>query len=416
MTPCGETYLGKVAGQTAAKYADLATNYAMKKIRTWTGFGDYKISYNSLIEDGSPVRIDTVGGDLVITYKEYLGDVTTSPTTVGGFNVVQYKIQPGDQRSFPFLAPIANQYDQWIPQGIIYEFKSTASDLASNASLGSVIMMTDYDLNDDPPDNKSIMLNTAYSQEARMSADAFHGVESDPTLRSREVLFTRPYGMDPNDREDYDLGYFYIATQGGSLPVATAIGSLYVHYQIRFTKAAPTGGWLARTNTWQEVYMQNNGLSTKSWWGDLPVTNCLGSYTNICFKNGSGAIRNRLTFPIEYQNTFWELRVDWSGASATIPTPADPCPSSGVTHFLNPFGSNYQWCIWQSGAGRTDYNRCIRFQIQPNILTEAYVDLSSWVPSPNFGLTDKIQVRLRMLDQNMLTYQARTPPYWATPI
>jgi len=128
---------------------------------------------------------------------------------------------------------------------MVFEFQTTTTDATTNSAIGSIMATTFYDVNDNAPTSKQQMLNSAYSVESKMSNDLVHGIECDPKDNSRNLYYTRPSGgnFKPNDDvSDYDLCNFFIATQGGSLLPGTIIGSLYIHYDIEFTKEHVFGG------------------------------------------------------------------------------------------------------------------------------------------------------------------------------
>lgn len=268
MCDCGSSgtgkYLGKIGGQVGDRVDSMfhgAIAKGQKRFKSWTGLGDYNVQFNSLINPGSStasgnIHINTTGRGTTIRYREYLGDLAVHPTVVGGFNVTEYKIQPGNVTTFPWLAPIAVQFDQYIIQGCILEFKTTTTDATTNSAIGSVIAASFYDVDDPAPTSKSSMLNTAYSAEAKMSEDMLHGIECEPSELSRNVYYTRVLGgaqATNADLSDYDVCNTYFATQGGSLTAGTIIGSMYVHYEFTFLKEKPYAGIPSRDrlfSTW----------------------------------------------------------------------------------------------------------------------------------------------------------------------
>lgn len=241
----GKSSLGRWASGFAGYQGDRLSSYGNKFIKSWTGYGDYTIKSNSLINGsgggGDPI-IETRGRTIRITYREYLGEVTTGATT-GVFHPISYTINPANVLTFPWLATIAQQYDQYIPKGIIFEFKSTASDTtATTASLGSVLMATEYDVNDNTFTTKQQMMNAAYSGESKMSENQLHGLECDPSEFINKLYFMKQEGATVTDVRDYDFARVTIATQGGGLPANQSVGSLYVHYDFEFLKEQIHGG------------------------------------------------------------------------------------------------------------------------------------------------------------------------------
>lgn len=254
MCDCGNTDAGKYFARIGGQFGDLATSKAMRfadygkgKIKAWTGFGDYQIRTNSLINSSGGLNLGmaTSGRSTFIRWKEYIGDVYTHPTTVGAFNATTYVVNPANLQTFPWLSSLANQYEQYKPRGVIFEFRSTATDTTTNASLGSVIITSEYDILDQAYSSKADMLNSAYSSEGKMTDSILHGIECDPEELSRKVFYTRNAGAQTTfttaDR-DYDVCRTTIATQGGGLSAGQSVGSLYVHYEFEFLKEQVYGG------------------------------------------------------------------------------------------------------------------------------------------------------------------------------
>lgn len=230
--------------QTAStSWKKLKSSYAparaLDSVWSFFGKGDYTLKSNSLVDAGgsisSGVKIQPAGPrETRIIYREYIGDVVSD--SAGGFKLGSYLINPGNADLFPWLSTVARCYEQWTPNGIMFEFKSTSSEYVSSQALGSVIMATDYDTYDTLYANKVEMLNSAYSNEAKPSQHILHGIECDPRDTPNMIMYC-DHGDIPSgaDQRDYYLGRFQIATQGGPASAVT-LGSLYVHYDITFRK------------------------------------------------------------------------------------------------------------------------------------------------------------------------------------
>lgn len=288
-----------------------------KKAKSIFGSGDYVLKSNSLVQTGgateSDVQIVPQGNRAVrIIYREYLGDVFTHATTAGAFNLVGYSINPGLVGTFPWFAPIAQQYEQWTPNGVVFEFKSTSSEYVATQALGSVIMATEYDSLDRVFANKQEMLNSAYSNEAKPSERIIHGVECDPRDMQHSVYYVRSGAVPSTGNiRDYDVGTFYIATQGG----ATAnlnLGSLYVHYDITLRKeqlfnGIPTRGQLT-------FYQTRTGAIAAS----APIGDTIGTqYGNM----GNIVGVNRLELPSYGVGATWMIFVEWHGGTGAVWAP-----------------------------------------------------------------------------------------------
>lgn len=244
---CGTSNVGKWFGKVGGQIGDRANAYgmeALKRFKGWSGLGDYTIHYNSLMTNGGgePTSFSSRERGMVVRHRSYLGNVTTHPSVVGAFNMKSFTLNPGNVLTFPWLSPIALQFDQYRPRGIIFEFVSTASDTALT-QVGSVMFSTNYDVLEPAPTSKTDMMQRAYSSEGKMSDNQVHGIECDPSELTQSLFYTRSYNSNAGgDAREYDQGTLYYATQGGSVAPGTIVGSLYVHFEYEFFKKQPYGG------------------------------------------------------------------------------------------------------------------------------------------------------------------------------
>lgn len=282
--------------------------------KNWTGLGDYQLKSNSLIQGGmggAPnIQISSQGRSTFIKWREYIGDVATHPTTVGQFNPVTYVVNPANLKTFPWLCTIATQYEQYKPKGIIFEFRSTATDTTTNASLGSVIFATEYDLLDTNYDNKMTMLNSAYSSEAKMTDNILHGIECDPVELNRNVFFSKQSNstvLTTADR-DYDICKTTVATQGGGLAAGQSVGSLYVHYEFEFIKEQQWGG-VPANNTLISSY--KNTVSTP---GTMTISAMVFGRTGG-YDFGVTFLSNGIQFPTDYAGGTFSIKFIFSRTS-----------------------------------------------------------------------------------------------------
>jgi hypothetical protein len=222
------------------------------QIARLTGFGDYVVRSNTLMKsggalpEGAPIpAMHNIGRETRVCHREFIGDVVV-PSTPTAFTNVAYRINPGDSTTFPWLSPIASQYQQYKINGCIFEFKTLSSDITAGGALGAVILATDYDVNSVQFPNKSVMENSEYAVSAKPSLSQVHAIECDPELTASKLLYIRDstQGLSTADNRLYDLGNFQIATSG--LPGSTnaVLGELWVSYDISLYKpevAVPGG-------------------------------------------------------------------------------------------------------------------------------------------------------------------------------
>ncbi|QMW68654.1 capsid protein [Crucivirus-99] len=224
-------YLGRIAGDAVGGLIEPFSGIA--------GLGDYHVNRNAILVDPPPViNMDPRGG-VVVRHREYLGDIRTDLNTAGAFNIASYGINPGDERTFPWLSQIACNYEEYDMQGCVFEFRSMSANAlnSTNTALGTVIMATQYNAASDPFESKAQMENYQYGCSSKPSENLMHPIECEPRQTVLgNLLYTRggaiPAGDDPRL---FDLGNFSIATQGGQATNVN-LGELWVTYQVCLLK------------------------------------------------------------------------------------------------------------------------------------------------------------------------------------
>lgn len=249
---------------------------AGKGLASIFGMGDYTVSTNSLMKLGNPsandVPVFTQNGKrgVRVTEREFLMDVRSGPSLDAGstpFHRSDFRINPSDAKTFPWLHRIADSYDQYEIKGLIFEFVSTSSDFnGASQALGTVIMATEYDPSDAPYESKIEMENAGYANSTKPSQTAIHGIECDPVERATTLLYT---GYAPAGQEKfYDLGRFSLATQGCST-ANQVLGELWVSYDIVFYKKHLQ---LDAAYAYSKIGHSGDTVEfVNPWWGANPV-------------------------------------------------------------------------------------------------------------------------------------------------
>jgi len=209
---------------------------ASRQFATARGFGAYHYKNNVLMSGGSLLPIiKNSGAGFIVRHREYLGDISGTEA----FTLAQYPINPGQRQTFPWLSLIAQRFEQYEIQGMVFEFRSMSSDTGTTSSnaLGTVIMGTDYDSLDAPFSGKQEMENHEFSNSSKPSASFLHPIECARGQSTITRLYVRPAGLPANaDLRLYDLGLFQIATQGMNSAGVGTSGELWISYQIKLLK------------------------------------------------------------------------------------------------------------------------------------------------------------------------------------
>lgn len=283
-----------------------------------TGFGDYHINSNSLIRGKAPAYDPSFGnGHLRVQHREYLGQVSASTA----FSIGRYDINPGLTASFPWLAQIAQNFEQYRFRGLVYHYKSTTSDSIATATndlgFGQVMMATDYDSND--PDYQSTieMLNSMFANSTKPSNDLLHAVECAPDSQPYKLYFVRVGSLPANaDIKTYDLGKFQFGTEGMATDYV-GMGQLWCTYDVEFFK--PQNATIVGTELITSQYFTSNGGS----WEDNPFgTAQVGSLGNN-FPVEFSVDGRTMVIPNFAKGGTFLMVMAWNGATpatVTIPT------------------------------------------------------------------------------------------------
>jgi hypothetical protein len=209
------------------------------------GFGDYEVVSNSLgrlggvIPPGEAIpSFGVMGASTRVRHREYLGDITV-PSSPTAFTLASYVVNPGNAYTFPWLATIANQYQQYKFDGLIFEFRTLSSDITSGGALGAVIMASNYDVVQDNFANKIQMENSQYAVSTKPSCSMIHTMECAPGQVANNLYYVSSFGPSSvagQDNRFYDLANFQLATQGLPGSAGQVLGELWVSYDVQLFK------------------------------------------------------------------------------------------------------------------------------------------------------------------------------------
>jgi len=168
-----------------------------------------------------------------VTHREYLQDVITG-SVAGVFNLDVYNLNPGLSFTFPYLASIAQNFEEYHVHGLVFEFVSSASTYAAGTAMGTVIMAMEYNAAQPAFTNKLLMENSDYAVSARFDKNMVYGVECGS--HAQNTFYVRN-GASSLPITSTDVGAFYIATQpSASLAPLLNIGELWVSYDVELIR------------------------------------------------------------------------------------------------------------------------------------------------------------------------------------
>lgn len=266
--PKGAAIGSKVGGHFGDKWSGKGVYTG----RQYSGRGAYVPSNQNELISGSDEKapvIQSAGdetGSLMITHREYIGDIFAPPTaTVSDFTVQSFPLNPGLEQTFPWLSQIAQNYEEYELEQCVFEFVSTVQDINSaNGQVGTIITATQYNASRPDFTDKPAMAAYAHSVSGKSTDNQNHGVECDPSkLSGSEGKFVRANPvMTGEDLKTYDHGRFQLATH--NIPAAMAggtLGELYVYYTVKLRKPKFFTGRGLGVNRWLAVYDRSIGGS-----------------------------------------------------------------------------------------------------------------------------------------------------------
>lgn len=186
------------------------------------------VAQGFVVRTNKPVFRTLPNGDAIVKHREYIGDVFGANSAPSDFEVTGFPINPGQPATFPWLSRIAINYESYIFENLAFSYET----MAKTSLEGTVMLTVDYDAQDPPPASKLAAAMYRNTERASPWENCKH-VSDSKDLHKLSSNFVRP-GIQPpgTDIKTYDIGNFYVITQGMDVKNATC-GELYVEYSVK---------------------------------------------------------------------------------------------------------------------------------------------------------------------------------------
>jgi hypothetical protein len=207
-----------------------------------TGYGDYSVSENSIEKVSTSVdmvpQFSRSDHSVRVAHREFIRDIKV-PEDPTNFNNTTEVINPANSSLFPWLAKMSLLYTQYKIHGMVFTYKSMSTNFSTGGPLGTVVMATNYNVNDKQFENKIQMENSEFSVSCNPSQSLIHAIECDPRFSGLQTLYVRDPASSTqvdSDARFFDFGRYQFATTGLPGVVGTVMGELWVSYDIEFMK------------------------------------------------------------------------------------------------------------------------------------------------------------------------------------
>lgn len=224
----------------------------------YLGIGDYETAMgggaidNALVGAGvGSAGIPTFGpeqAEYKITKTEFLRNIY-APTVPGAFQNLVLPLQPGLESTFPWLALVASQFEEYEFVQLMFYWRPMVSDFNSGTGqVGEIVMATQYNPGEAPFQDVSRAKNYMGAMSTKSSIPMNHGVECDPLRNSGaagKYVRVGPLQGPNQDIKQYDLGTLNVMVSGTPPAYSDQVlGELWVAYTVvlRKPKLPDTGG------------------------------------------------------------------------------------------------------------------------------------------------------------------------------
>lgn len=208
----------------------------------YEGQGSY--TSNQLIEGSSHMPVsgsfaNDETGSVTYTARQFVRIINAPGSS--SFQNTRLPINPGVAEIFPWLSGVAQNFEEYKFNQLVFEIQSTldTNGLQTSGQSGTLVMLVDYNQQDLDFINPEAMLQYHGSVSGKITDDLRCGVELEPGKgRSDDTRFVRssPVPLD-QDQDEYDLGSLHIAFN--NVPTALQnqqIGYLWVYYSVTLMK------------------------------------------------------------------------------------------------------------------------------------------------------------------------------------
>lgn len=201
-----------------------------------------------------PAKIKTSKNGIRVKHREYLTSIAGSTD----LSYIQFRLNPGDEKTFPFLSPIASSYEKYKIHSLRFFYSANCAAIAQ----GSIISYFDYDPDDKPITDVGQILNQiSTSNNAAWQDQSIRYIKKG--LEQSKDYYIRNDWTTYENLKLFDPAYLFIGTYGTG--DATDLGKVFIDYDIEllvpdYTNRPPIKNAQLAFQNKPLVQVQNNGV------------------------------------------------------------------------------------------------------------------------------------------------------------
>lgn len=238
----------------------------------------------------SAPRVSAAGnGSITIKHREYIQDVNGSVA----YTATSFPVNPGMTQTFPWLSTMAQLFESYRFKSLHFEYETQKSA----STNGTVLLGVDYDAADSAPLTKQQLMSFEGAVRSGVWQECTFKALPASLHKFGPVKYNRSGVLAANqDIKTFDSGNLFVATQGCA--DATAIGELYVNYEVEFqtpqihAAGAVSGG----------TYTSSTGIATATPFGTAGSGTTLGNL--ISSVTATAMTLQNLVIGQEYQTVY----------------------------------------------------------------------------------------------------------------
>lgn len=270
---------------------------------------------------GAVIRVAANANRVRISHTEFIGTIAGSIA----FTALGVSINPGLAGTFPWLSNMAAIFEQYKVVSLQFIYVPSCP----TTTTGNIMMSVDYDSTDPSPGSKAVQMTMADA----VSSTAWNGTSlpvQPRRLSQRGNLFTRSGVVPGTDIKTYDIGIFYISTQGQA--GTSIVGDVYVQYNMELSMPQLSGGPLNSLIQNTTPLLAVTGPATAIMPCGSSNLAVDASLNGVCTLQFDGVNRNALLF---YASGYYLISIKFSGTGFAAGNTIDHTPYLTTGAFVN---------------------------------------------------------------------------------